>query len=100
MNLHLIRPAFYFLHFIVLLFIAFSDAAAQEIPPVTVSGTYQNQPLQQIMADIEKRYPVRFFYQESWLSGIQKQATFDKEPIASAVEKLLSNTGVSFVMYD
>ncbi|QHT67681.1 TonB-dependent receptor [Rhodocytophaga rosea] len=93
-------PAFHALFFLLFTFAFHLSAIAQDTPQVYITGNYQNQPLQEVLADIEQKHPVRFFYQENWISGIRVQARFDKELLSSALQKILANTGLTFLSYD
>lgn len=77
-----------------------ANAQIQNSTPISITATYTNQPLQEVITDLEGKYPIRFFYKKEWITNLIVTITLANEPVARAVEKMLSGTGLRFVLYD
>jgi hypothetical protein len=77
-----------------------AKAQAQGTTPVSITAAYTSKPLQEVIADLESRYPLRFFYKNEWVANGKVTATLSNEPMDRALEKILSGTGLSFILYD
>jgi outer membrane receptor for ferrienterochelin and colicin len=65
-----------------------------------VSGSYSKSNLNQVLQDIETRYPVRFFYLDKWLFSSSIDQQFNDQPIHEVLDKLLENSDLSYLVYD
>ncbi|MDO6390565.1 TonB-dependent receptor [Pontibacter sp. BT731] len=73
---------------------------AQDTGQIRITASYQEQPLQAVLQDLQQKHKLRVFYQPEWVEGVQITQVFDQEPIASALQKLLGRARLSFVLYD
>ena len=69
---------------------------AQELK---ISANYINTSLQDVFKDLEKRYPVRFFYRYEWLPNHYINQNLDQIPINTALDKILENSDLAYLPY-
>lgn len=92
------RRYHYFLFSVLLLLSDYTWAQDTGQPRITAS--YQEQPLQAVLQDLQQKYKLRVFYHPEWVEGVQVTQTLNQEPITSALQKLLEKARLSFVLYD
>ncbi|WP_165820540.1 TonB-dependent receptor [Pontibacter virosus] len=73
---------------------------AQDTGQLRITASYQNQPLQAVLQDLQQTHKLRVFYQPEWVDGVQITQVFNQEPLTSAMQKLLGKANLSFVLYD
>lgn len=72
---------------------------AQDTGNIRWSGSYTDQSLTAIFAEIEARQPVLFFFRPEWLDGLSFSGSFDNTPIEQVAEQLLANTELTYQRY-
>ncbi|MBC5775845.1 TonB-dependent receptor [Pontibacter sp. KCTC 32443] len=77
-----------------------NSASAQQIPEKLVTGTYAQTPLTQVLQAWQAQQNVAFYYNPEWTDTVQVAASFTNEPLPQALEQLLKNSGLEFILYD
>ena len=72
---------------------------AQTSSDSLITARYEQAPLQTILSDLEKKTPVRFYYQSQWLQDIKVTAVFDRTPLPEVLRKSLEGTTLEFIQY-
>lgn len=53
-----------------------------------------------VFEDIEKKYPVRFYFKEEWIPRTSLRYEFDGQPLGSVLKRLFVGTNLSYVVYE
>ncbi len=77
-----------------------SSLQAQQTQQLSISGQYQNTTLTTFIQEMERRYPLRFFFREEWVQAFQVNAQFDNLPLPQALAQIFQGTDLSFILYD
>jgi hypothetical protein len=85
--------------FILIILIAVSSLKAQD-RPILVTGNYQQSSLKSFINDIEKKYPVRFFFDEKIIENITVTENFQDTPLNQCLEIIFKKEPVSFSISD
>ena len=64
--------------------------------PKTVSGTYTNVSLEDLILDLEKKSGYRFFFLKDWLAKDSITATFDNNSISLVLDEILEGTTLNY----
>ncbi len=72
---------------------------AQQADQININVNYNNTQLNEILVDLQQRYPVKFFCKNEWLPESSITITIDNEPLSSALQELLNSTELNFVFY-
>ncbi|QHL87373.1 TonB-dependent receptor [Nibribacter ruber] len=72
---------------------------AQTSSDSLITARYEQAPLQTILSDLEKKTPLRFYYQSQWLQDIKVTAVFDRTPLPEVLRKSLEGTTLEFIQY-
>lgn len=70
------------------------------IPQFPITKSFNNQHLLQIFDELEREYPVHFFFREEWIPRMPLNISFNNESLESVLDKLLESTNLGFVAYD
>ncbi len=73
-------------------------AQAQEA--ITISAKYQDQPLSEVLKDLENRYQLHFYYDEDFPINKTVTAQLDSMPLSATILSILNDTDLSFEQYD
>ncbi|MBQ4915412.1 carboxypeptidase-like regulatory domain-containing protein [Maribacter sp. MMG018] len=60
---------------------------------------FENEPLANILAAIEKESEVVFFYEGKWLLGVNFSGKFSNAPLSEVLEKVFDKTNLNFFEY-
>ncbi|AKD02949.1 TonB-dependent receptor [Pontibacter korlensis] len=74
--------------------------AQQKSEPVLVTATYSNQPLKNVLLDLQEKHELRMFYLGEWLDGVQVTQIFQEEPLPSVLRKVLATAQLTAILYD
>ena len=72
---------------------------AQKTELLNIDINYSNKSLNEILTDIQLRYPVKFFCKNEWLPDNSITIKLVNEPLPSALQKILNYTELNFVIY-
>ena len=64
--------------------------------PLAIDASYDNEPWEQVVADLESRYPIKFFFPDAWLSGFTVKITSEKQPLEKFFQEVFQNTNLYF----
>jgi hypothetical protein len=64
--------------------------------PKTVSGTYTNVSLEDVILDLEKKSGYRFFFLKDWVAKDSITATFDNNSISLVLDEILEGTTLNY----
>lgn len=73
--------------------------SGQEIATITITGNYQNEPLSDILQDIEQKHKIRFYYRPDDLSSNPQTFTFAGTLLPQVMDQLLSGTSLGYLNY-
>lgn len=74
---------------------------AQNLPEIRLNGIQGKKPLTELLADIEKDAPLRFFFVNEWIGPLYVDDTFNGLTLEEGLEKVLKGTEVTwFFLYD
>lgn len=73
--------------------------SGQEIATITITGNYQNEPLSDILQDIEQKHKIRFYYRPDDLSSAPQTFTFAGTLLPQVMDQLLSGTSLGYLNY-
>ena len=65
--------------------------------PVLITGSYQQTPLKSFIAEIEQKYPVKFFFEDKAIDHILITAIFNETPLQKCLETILEKEPVNFI---
>ncbi|SFG62688.1 TonB-dependent receptor [Pontibacter chinhatensis] len=83
------------------LLIAAASAKAQQGPgQQLVTATYNNEPLEAVLQDLQEKHALRIFYLDEWLEGVRVTQAFKAEPLLSALRQVLAGTQLTALHYD
>jgi len=82
--------------FISLFFILTIRIQAQEI---TINTEYENEPLNEILEDLEGRLNVKFYYLPEWVNEIEISQEFQDTGLNEFLTKILEPLGITFQIY-
>ena len=84
-----------------LLFFFITTGYAQKaVTSVTLSGTYQNTALNDILEDLSAKYDVNFFYKKEWLKDLKANISFTGMPLPYLLDTLLKPAGLTGIIYN
>ncbi len=67
-----------------------------QIQPLSIDASYHNEPWEQVVNDLEARYPIKFFFPEAWVSGFEVDITSEKQPLENFLREVFQNTNLYF----
>lgn len=76
------------------------QVAAQEGRPKTLSATYQQTPLPQVLSEAERTFGVKIFYKAEWLEGQKLSLNLTNATLTEVLKAALLETNFSFSYYD
>ena len=80
----------------ILIFICFHCLAYGQTRPLTINATYHNAPWEEVVKDLEDRYPLQFYYPEAWTSGFEVTAVAEKLSLKQFLSAVFNNTSLHF----
>ncbi len=72
---------------------------SQEIQEMKISGSFLDVPVQELFVSLEKTYGIRFFFKEEWIKTIKFSGTFNEEPLAQVLNKVLNGHPLNFKFF-
>jgi len=89
----------FFLCSLLIFFISINVSLAQLVDQIRITVNYIDQPLQNILIDLQTNYPVKFFCKNEWLPDRTLSIQLQNETVPSVLEKILQGTDLKFVFY-
>jgi hypothetical protein len=77
-------------YFFIAIFTTTCFCTAQSKVEIKLNGTYKNISTIQLIRQIEKDYPIKFYYRQEWFKPDTISISFNNETIASSIEKILN----------
>lgn len=77
-------------------------SAAQDKEPFsqTISGSYYNVSLEQVIADLSANHGIRFYFKPQWLNGKSISVEYSNTPLREALIKIFRGQEISFILRD
>ncbi|MCD9016461.1 TonB-dependent receptor [Parachryseolinea silvisoli] len=69
---------------------------AQDMPSMPLTDIKDGQPLAEVLVELEKSYPVRFFFASEWLEPYTVDSQFKGMPIKSVLDELLRGSDIRY----
>ena len=82
------------------LLLAINGLLAQSQDQSTYTINYQDQPLVEVLADLESRYGLYFYYDEKFPIDKKVTTTLEKVDLPTAILSILNDANLSFEQYD
>jgi hypothetical protein len=76
------------------------ESIAQKFEETSISGSFNHIPVQEFLNTIEKKFPVKFYFQPEWFNHLYVDLSVDKIPIRTALDKIFNNTSYQYEMID
>ncbi len=86
---------FYLLTFLVL--VGFG-MMAQSVSEIVVDRQYTKAPLEQVLEQLQNSYPIRFYYQDSWVKDVQVNGSFQTD-LSNFLQQILAGSGITFQVF-
>ena len=67
-----------------------------QIQPLSIDAAYRNVPWEQVVNDLEARYPIKFFFPEAWVSGFEVTITSEEQSLEQFLQEIFQNTNLRF----
>ena len=77
-----------------------SPVFAQNPSGRLVNASYVDQPLRDVLADLQEKYGIDIFYKQAWIKDIVITADFTNEPLLDLLEDILGPHEISFLIYE
>jgi hypothetical protein len=73
-----------------LLLVVFSckSLSAQDFGNIKITASYTKTPMLVFLADIEKNYPVKFYYKDEWFKGDSISINLDQTPLSRILDRI------------
>ena len=62
----------------------------------TINGQYAAAPLEEVILDIEKQTDYKFYFLDSWTTGITVSSSYKNESLNSVLQSILDNTTLNY----
>jgi hypothetical protein len=69
---------------------------AQDMPSMPLADIKDGQPLAEVLVELEKSYPVRFFFASEWLEPYTVDSQFKGMPIKNVLDELLRGSDIRY----
>lgn len=69
------------------------------VPDIPITAAYNDQTVQEVLADLEQRTPFKFYFQASDLPEERQSFTFAQTPLQQVLVQLLATKDLSFLNY-
>lgn len=70
------------------------------IEQTKITVQYSEQKLEQILADLEQKSGISFFFKQEWMPTQPYSETFESTPLPEVLDRLLKNTSLAYVFYE
>lgn len=88
-----------FSYSLLIILLACQAGKAQLEESIKIDAAYKDQMLENILLDLQSRYPVHFFSKEEWIPKKSITITFQNENISRVLNKLFQDTNLKFLVY-
>jgi hypothetical protein len=61
---------------------------SQELENIKITASYDKAPMSTFFSDIEKNYPVKFYYKPEWFAGDSISISLDQTPLTRVLERI------------
>ncbi|MDQ3536468.1 MAG: TonB-dependent receptor [Bacteroidota bacterium] len=87
--------------FLIFLITIIPKIYAQDLKEIKITEKYFNLGIQEILNDLETKYPVHFYYKEKWLSKEPQNLEFNQTSLKNVLDQLLiANPQLTFRIYN
>lgn len=83
-----------------LAFILHFSSFGQDLNAYRVSGSFEDRPFTEVIEEIEKQIPTRFFLIEAWVEDLKVTGDFQEATLAEFMSEVLRGYDLQFVIYD
>lgn len=77
--------------FYILLFITFSGSIYGQ-KAISISGRYENKPFVEVVNYLEKKYPIRFYYDQQWIDSLSVSFDHKSAELKQVLSSMLKDT--------
>ncbi|RKD86042.1 TonB-dependent receptor [Mangrovibacterium diazotrophicum] len=70
--------------------------AQDSVKETKISGVYNDAPVERFLDDLNEKYHLLSYYQQSWLDSITVTATFDDIPLVQALNKVFGQSPLGY----
>ena len=70
-----------------------------QIQPLSINAAYHKVPWEQVVNDLEARYPIKFFFPEAWVSGFEVTITSEELPLEEFLQGIFQSTNLRFLCF-
>lgn len=78
----------------------FSQSPTQALLEIPISASFEEKTMLEIFDEIEKNYPISFFYKEEWASYEKKNYTFRATPLKEVLQEMLEGKDLQYFPYN
>lgn len=89
-----------FIYFLCIGNLIFSQTPAQSLLEIPISANFEEKTMLEVFDEIEKAYPISFFYKEEWASYEKKNYTFNNTPLKEVLVELLAGKDLQYFPYN
>lgn len=86
--------------FFIWFLLAFGFLNGQSDATLLVTGSHQNESVEEILHALSINYPIDFYYKKEWLSPKNVTISYKEEPLSQVLEKLLTSTDLTVSSFD
>ena len=85
---------------ILLLFLIVSISVSAQTGDVRITADYSQLPFQEAVSDLEKRYPIRFYFSPEWMDTVNVSVTANEVILPVFMDQLLRNTNFKYYVHN
>lgn len=83
-------------NFLILGFLLLCLKLTAQNSALSISGNYQNRPIEQVIEDIESKTAFRFFFKSEWIDSLRFSGSFSQASINSVLQELFNGTPIRY----
>ncbi len=80
------------------LFCAIHGLTYGQSQPLSIDASYQNVSWEQVVDDLESRYPIKFLFPDAWVSGFEVNVAATAQPLEQFLKEVFQNTNLYFYL--
>jgi hypothetical protein len=81
-----------------ILFVLISFELFSQQSSIRIDANYDATPWQQVVTDLETRYPIKFYFAPEWVSGLQLTSSAQQLPLPEFLERIFAGTNLNFYL--
>ena len=85
---------------LLMLFLVVYGKLFPQTSSVHIDANYNNVPWQEVVIDLEKRYPIKFYFPDDWVSGLRISSEAQGETIQEFLEGIFKGTNLNFYVQE